>query len=61
MEATDILLAFLKSDLKIREARLKVLEKKFPRTEGSWVLDDEDAIIEEIKRQIDEIELGDML
>lgn len=61
MEATDILLAFLKSDLKIREARLKVLEKKFPRTEGSWALDDEDAVIEEIKRQIDEIELGDML
>ncbi len=61
MTTDEILLAFLKSDLLIREARLKVLEKKFPRTEGSWALDDEDAVIAEIKRQIDEIEMGDML
>lgn len=55
------LIEFLKSDLKIREARLKVLEKKFPRTGESWVLDDEDAVITEIKRQINELEVGDML
>lgn len=57
----DILLAILKSQLLIKQARLDCLAKRFTKAGDSWVLDDEVAVINEIQRQIDEIEMGDML
>lgn len=57
----DILLAILKSQLLIKQARLDSLAKKFTKAGDTWVLDDEVAVINEIQRQIDEIEMGDML
>lgn len=55
------MLASLKSQLLIKQARFDCLKKKFSKAGDSWVLDDEVAVINEIQRQIDEIEMGDML